>query len=196
MNFARLRLRRDSEAAEPERVTTVVTLPASRRRSSASAGLAAQRRQRAQRKNDVEESRPHGWGRADDPSADSGFKPSFLDRRRADGTPLLLFTVLAVLTGVGLARVESRIEILQIANQITELSEDQQRLLDRKRRLETERAYLRRPARVSAQAQERLGMEPAPPERIQRIDLIAAKPAAPEPEPEPETETETEQDRP
>ena len=192
MNFARLRPRRDSQEAAPERVTTVVTLPSSRRRSNASAGLAAQRRQRAQQQASADESRPHGWGRADDPSSDTGFKPSFLDRRRADGTPLLLFTVLAVLTGVGLARVESRIEILQIANQITELSEDQQRLLDRKRRLETERAYLRRPARISAQAQERLGMEPAPPERIQRIELTPAKPVAPEPE----QDTETEQDRP
>ena len=60
----------------------------------------------------------------------------------------MLFTVLAVLTGDGLARVQSRIEILDVANEITELSEDHQRLLDRKRRLETERAYLRRPERV------------------------------------------------
>jgi cell division protein FtsL len=105
-----------------------------------------------------------------------------LDRRRADGTPLLLFTVLAVLTGVGLARVDSRIEILDLANEITELSEDQQRLLDRKRRLETERAYLRRPARVEEQARERLNMAPAPPERIQPIELEPA----PEPEPEPD----------
>jgi len=83
--------------------------------------------------------------------------------------------VLAVLTCVGLARVQSRIEILDIANEITELSEDHQRLLDRKRRLETERAYLRRPERVRAQARERLGMEPAPAERIQRIELLPAK---------------------
>jgi cell division protein FtsL len=194
MNFPRLRSRRDPSAAAPERVTTIVTLPSARRRSHASAGLAAQRRQRAQRKASADESRPHGWGRADDPTADSGYKPSFLDRRRADGTPLLLFTVLAVLTGVGLARVESRIEILQIANQITDLSEDQQRLLDRKRRLETERAYLRRPARISEQARERLGMESAPPERIQRIELTPAKPV--ELETETETETPSEQGRP
>ena len=188
MSF-RLRMSRDSRDSSPDEggpvgpSTTVVTLPRSRRRSGATAGLAAQRRQRAQQQARADEARPHGWGRADDPEFARANKPSFLDRRRADGTPLLLFTVLAVLTGVGLARVESRIEILQIANEITDLSEDQQRLLDRKRRLETERAYLRRPTRIGEQARERLGMEPAPPERIQRIDLIPAAPVDPsEPE--------------
>lgn len=171
-----IRRDRSVEHPEPEPAVTVVTLPRSRRRSGASDGLAAARRNRAQQQAKIEDSRPHGWGRADDPDFAQPSKPSFLDRRRADGTPLLLFTVLAVLTGVGLARVDSRLEILQIANEITELSEEQQRLLDRKRRLETERAYLRRPARIGEQARERLGMEPAPPERIQRIELLPAKP--------------------
>ena len=125
------------------------------------------------RRSSEPDSRPHGIRRADDEGGEQGF--ALFDRRRADGTPLLLFTVLAVLTCVGLARVQSRIEILDIANEITELSEDHQRLLDRKRRLETERAYLRRPERVRAQARERLGMEPAPAERIQRIELLPAK---------------------
>jgi cell division protein FtsL len=163
-----------SESPNPE--VTVVTIPRSRRRSGVDPDLATKRRNRAQQQiNKGLDARPHGWGREGDPTVDLDAKPSFLDRRRADGTPLLLFTVLAVLTGVGLARVESRIEILQLANEITDLSEDHQRLLDRKRRIETERAYLRRPARISEQARERLGMEAAPPERIQRIELIPAK---------------------
>jgi cell division protein FtsL len=170
---------RESAPESSRTETTVVTLPRSRRRSG-NEGLAAQRRNRAQHQAQVEASRPHGWGRAEDPDNAETDKPSFLERRRADGTPLLLFTVLAVLTGVGLARVDARLEVLQLANEITELSEDQQRLLDRKRRLETERAYLRRPARISEQARERLGMEPAPPDRIQRIELLPAKPAAKE----------------
>ncbi|WP_106093756.1 hypothetical protein [Enhygromyxa salina] len=169
--------------AEP--TTSVVVLPRSRRRGPAG-NVAAERLRRKQAKVEVQDGRPHGWGRAEDPDAESREKFSFLARRRANGTPLLLFTVLAVLTGVGLARVESRIEILDVANEITELSGDQQRLLDRKRRLETERAYLRRPARVSDQATERLGMEPAPPERIQRIELLPA--ALPEPEADVESE--------
>jgi cell division protein FtsL len=126
------------------------------------------------------EARPHGFRRADDEGGERAF--ALFDRRRADGTPLLLFTVLAVLTGVGLARVQSRIEILDVANEITELSEDHQRLLDRKRRLETERAYLRRPERVGKQASERLGMVPAAPERIQRIELLPAKTLEPDTE--------------
>lgn len=117
----------------------------------------------------------HGHRRAEDEGGDRPF--ALFDRRRANGTPLLLFTVLAVLTGVGLARVESRIEILDLANEITELSEDHQRLLDRKRRLETERAFLRRPERVRVQAAERLGMVQTPPETIQRIELRAAAPS-------------------
>ncbi|MFO7567295.1 MAG: cell division protein FtsL [Enhygromyxa sp.] len=172
---------RSRSSAPPEPELAVVTLPRSRRRSN-SEGLAAQRRNRARRKAEIDESRPHGWGRADDPDFAQPSKPSFLERRRADGTPLLLFTVLAVLTGVGLARVDSRLEVLQLANEITEHSEEQQQLLDRKRRLETERAYLRRPARIGEEARERLSMEPAPPDRIQRIELLPAKPA-PEPEP-------------
>lgn len=150
----------------------VVSLPRSRRGSD----LAAQRRARLQARKQPETSpdgRAHGWSRASDPRPVEGSRPSFLERRRADGTPLLLFTILAVLTGVGLARVNSRIEVLQVANEITALSEEQQQLLDRKRRLETERAYLRRPARVASQAGTRLGMVPAPPERIQRIELEA-----------------------
>lgn len=175
----------------PEVTTTVVTLPRSRRRGPAG-DLAAERLRRQQSKLEVDDGRPHGWARAEDPEVQSPEKFGFLDRRRANGTPLLLFTVLAVMTGVGLARVESRIEILDVANEITELSGDQQRLLDRKRRLETERAYLRRPARVSEQASARLGMEPAPPERIQRIELLPAAEPEPEPQPEPAAAAEPE----
>jgi cell division protein FtsL len=173
--------RKAAKADEDLPTKTIVTLPRSRRRSGKDP--VAERLLRRRPSASVE-GRPHGWGRADDQDR-LDTKLSFLERRRADGTPLLLFTVLAVLTGVGLARVESRIEILDLANEITELSEDQQRLLDRKRRIETERAYLRRPARISEQAAERLGMAPAPPERIQPIELL---PAAPEPESESESE--------
>lgn len=186
LHALRRRRNADDEPGQALPNTTIVTLPRSRRRP-ANDPVAA-RLLRRQRPSESVEGRPHGWGRADDPELGLELAPSFLDRRRADGTPLLLFTVLAVLTGVGLARVESRIEILELANEITELSEDQQRLLDRKRRIETERAYLRRPARIGEQAAERLGMVPAPPERIQPIELL---PAAPEPEPAPEPETPT-----
>ena len=176
--------------------TTVVTIP--RRRGSVRGQQALEQRRRRQQAKQAGASaeqdgaRAHGWGRADDPDAGQLPRVSFLDRRRADGTPLLLFVVLAVLTGVGLARVDSRIEILDLANEITGLSEDQQRLLDRKRRLEAERAYLRRPVRVSAQAADHLNMIPTPAERIQRIELVPAPEPEPEPGPEPEPTPEPE----
>ena len=153
-----------------------ISLP--RRRAPAQAGAARRRQQRQA----GTAARAHGWTRASDGSgpAESAGR---LVRRRADGTPLLLCTALAVLTGVGLARVEARTEVLDIANEITELSEEQQTLLDRKRRLETERAYLRRPQRVREQASGRLGMLPAAPERIQRIELKPAPVAEQEPTP-------------
>ena len=180
--------RRSREESEPS--TAVVTLPR-RTRPNREALERRQRRQarkngpKGQDKGADDGSRAHGWGRAEDPGAEQLPKLSFLDRRRADGTPLLLFVVLAVMTGVGLARVDSRIEILDVANEITELSEDQQRLLDRKRRLEAERAYLRRPRRVSETAALELGMQPAPPDRIQRIELLPPKPEGDPSDPQP-----------
>jgi cell division protein FtsL len=85
----------------------------------------------------------------------------------------LVFTVLAVLTFVGLARVHVRTQLLELGEEITELTEEQKRLLDRKRRLQTERAYLRHPGRVHEYAAIELGMQPAPADRIQRIQLSA-----------------------
>lgn len=171
------RFRRRREPEPP--ATTVVTIPRRARHTRGQQALEQRQRRQRARANEAkpgEGTHAHGWGRADDPGAEQTSRLSFLDRRRADGTPLLLFVVLAVLTGVGLARVESRIEILDVANEITELSEDQQRLLDRKRRLEAERAYLRRPRRISETAAAELGMEPAPPDRIQRIELLPREP--------------------
>ncbi len=173
------RRRSEPQAYTPTANVGVITLPRSRRKVDSD--LAARRRQRLRQRIVDEAGRPHGWGRRNDAEPGPRKIASFLQRRRQNGTPLLLFTVLAVLTGVGLARVNGHIEVLQIANEITELSEDQRRLLDRKRRLETERAYLRRPARVAEQAATRLGMIPAPPERIQRISLEPAAPTQPTP---------------
>lgn len=136
-----------------------------RKRSDEVDDLAVKRRQRR-------EGRPHGWSREDDLGARS--LPRRLIRlRRPTGTPLLVFTVLAVLTFVGLARVHVRTQLLELGEEITELTEEQKRLLDRKRRLQTERAYLRHPGRVHEYAAIELGMQPAPADRIQRIQLSA-----------------------
>lgn len=83
-----------------------------------------------------------------------------------------MFTILGVLTFVGLARVHMRTRVLSLGEQITELTGERRRLLDLKRRLQTERAYLRHPDRIRDRAQRELGMSPVPPERIQRIKLL------------------------
>jgi hypothetical protein len=137
-----------------------------RKRSDETEQIAGRRRQR-------KEGRPHGWARETDLGTAPGKRLSRL--RRPTGTPLLVFTVLGVLTFVGLARVHLRTQVLELGEEITEKTEEQARLLDRKRRLETERAFLRHPGRLRVHAQSELGMAPVPPERIQRIKLLEAE---------------------
>lgn len=135
-----------------------------RQRSDQPDGAVARRRQH-------QESRPHGWARSDDAGA-IGLQQRIARLRRPTGTPLLVFTILGVLTFVGLARVHMRTRVLSLGEQITELTGERRRLLDLKRRLQTERAYLRHPDRIRDRAQRELGMSPVPPERIQRIKLL------------------------
>jgi hypothetical protein len=95
--------------------------------------------------------------------------------RRPTGTPLLLFTVVAALTFVGIARVESRVRVLALADEIGQLTREHESLAEHKRRLQTERAYLRHPDRIRARVMESQGMIAAPPERIQSIRLRHAE---------------------
>ena len=134
-----------------------------RKRSDEVVDAAARRRQ-------AKTAHPHGHKR----DGDAGAKPMLgaaIRLRRATGTPLLVFTVLGVLTFVGLARVHMRTRVLELGEEISELTEERARLLDRKRRLQTERAYLRHPDRIRTHANVELGMTPVPPDRIQRIEL-------------------------
>jgi len=87
-----------------------------------------------------------------------------------------LFTALLVMTFVGIARVKARITVLDLADDISTLTRERDQLLDRKRRLEAERAYLRHPEHVRSRAIEDLGMVPATPERIQTIRLVEETP--------------------
>jgi cell division protein FtsL len=139
--------------------------------------MGAKRRPKVVRQPKIElPKHPHGLRRA----SDHGERASTgsVVRRRANGTPLLLLTVLGILCAVGLTRVRARIQVLELAEEITQLTEKQEALLDRKRRLETERAYLRRPSRIREQALD-LGMVHVPPEHIQRIRLLDADQEAP-----------------
>lgn len=116
--------------------------------------------------------REHGWSRAEDQGGTKQDLEAVDPARRPEGIPLLLLSVLAVLTAVGLAKVQAQTRVLELGGEITELSEERARLLDRKRRLETERAYLRHPDRIRRTATEQLGMEPVPPDRLQSVELL------------------------
>ena len=87
------------------------------------------------------------------------------------GSMFGLVVLIVVLTWVGLARVQSQTRVLELGEEIKQLSDERTALLKRLRRIETERAYLRRPARVRAKASELLGMVPLDPGRRQRVTL-------------------------
>ncbi len=93
------------------------------------------------------------------------------------GVPLMIAVVMAILTVAGVTRVQNRTAILQTGARITDLAAEHARLLDQRRRLQAERAYLRHPDHVQQIAVDDLNMVPATPERIQRIKL---EPRAPE----------------
>lgn len=87
------------------------------------------------------------------------------------GTTFAFVALIAIMTWVGLARVESQTRVLEIGEEIKLFSDQRSQLLQRLRRLKTERAYLRQPERVKEQAHSLLGMVPLDPSRRQRIEL-------------------------
>ena len=99
--------------------------------------------------------------------------------RRPAGFALIGLAVLALLAGVGLLRVRTKARVLELGESISELTHEHTRLLDEKRRLEAERAYLRHPDHIQRVATLRLGMEPVQPERIQVITVKPSPAAAP-----------------
>lgn len=142
--------------------------PRPRRQSSLHGTNPAVRR----RQSSAAPDRSHGWSRAEDQGGTKQDLEDLEPARRPEGIPLLLLSVLAVLTAVGLAKVQAQTRVLELGGEIAELSEERARLLDRKRRLETERAYLRHPDRIRRAATEQLGMEPVPPDRLQSVELL------------------------
>ena len=86
-----------------------------------------------------------------------------------------MLVALSLLSAAAISRVHTRTQVLAAGAKITELTAEHARLLDEKRRLEAERAFLRHPDHVQQVALDHLAMEPAQPERIQRITV---KPAA------------------
>jgi cell division protein FtsL len=127
---------------------------------------------RPRRKQKVEEY-AHGHRRAsDDPTAAAHAAHQARRRLRAPaGTSFLFALGIAALTGIGLVRVRASTRVLELGAEITELTDEQSELLEKKRRLSAERAYLRHPDQIQQVARDRLGMVPIAPELIQQIRL-------------------------
>ncbi|MEX1366253.1 MAG: septum formation initiator family protein [Nannocystaceae bacterium] len=118
------------------------------------------------------ETRPHGWQRASDaPEPTTDAAPA--GRRAAPaGTSLLLTLIVAVLTAIGIARVHATTRVLEQGAEITDLTAEQSRLLEERRRLAAERAYLRHPDHIAEVARNRLQMVPIAPDLVQPIRLL------------------------
>ncbi len=125
------------------------------------------RRKQQQQQQPVE--RPHGWMRASDRPSSAAEAEQRRRRRAPAGTSFLLFLCVAVLGGMGIVRVHASTRVLAVGGEITELTEVQHGLLEEKRRLSAERAYLRHPGTIADYARDRLGMVPIAPELVQKI---------------------------
>jgi cell division protein FtsL len=91
--------------------------------------------------------------------------------RRPNGLPMLLLVALGLLTAAGIVQVRARARVLELGAEIAEMTGTHSGLLDQRRRLEAERAYLRHPDYIHSVAASRLQMVPAAPEYIQTIRL-------------------------
>jgi cell division protein FtsL len=117
--------------------------------------------------------RPHGWTRASDsPAAANAQAGDARVGRTPAGTSLLLFLCVCVLGGMGIVRVHASTRVLDVGGEITQYTEEQRALLEQKRRLSAERAYLRHPETIGEVAADRLGMVPVAPELVQQIRLV------------------------
>lgn len=113
----------------------------------------------------------HGYGRDGDKSAPH--RALALHRRVAPaGTTFLLSLIVGIVTAIGIARVQSTTQILAMGAEISRLTAEQAELLDIKRRLAAERAYLRHPDHIEEVARDRLHMIPIAPDLVQEIRLV------------------------
>ncbi len=123
----------------------------------------------------------HGLRRAMD-SADALISATpAVPPRRPNGLPLVLLVALAMLTVTGVMSVRARARVLGLGAEIAEMTAEHSRLLDQRRRLAAERAYLRHPDYIQSVATSRLHMIPAAPEWVQKIRLSAPEPAKAQP---------------
>lgn len=111
----------------------------------------------------------HGFARA--PGAEERAPPP--PPRRPTGLPLVLLLALGLLTAAGVVQVRARARVLELGAEIAELTVEHGHLLDEKRRLEAERAYLRHPDYIEGVAAGRMHMVPATPDRLQAIRVAS-----------------------
>lgn len=135
-------------------------------------GKAPPRRRRQQSPVD----HAHGWKRRSD-AAEAPLPAAGRLRRAPAGTSLLLMMIVAVMTVIGIVRVHASTRVLEMGAEITDLTDEQSRLLDKRRRLGAERAYLRHPEQIGEVARNRLGMIPMSPDLVQTIRLKETTPA-------------------
>lgn len=129
---------------------------------------------RARRKQKIV-TRPHGWMRATDNPALANDPVQRRHRRAPAGTSFLLGLMVITLAAIGIVRVRTTTQVLELGAEITELTDEHSRLRELRRRLSAERAYLRHPDRIGEVARDRLGMVPVAPELVQEIRVLEEK---------------------
>ncbi len=120
----------------------------------------------------------HGWTRSADLPGARDIADGFRRRVAPGGTSLLLGLVVVAIAAAAIVRVSASATVLGLGAEITELTDEQSRLQERKRRLLAERAYLRHPDQIGDAARNRFGMVAVVPDLVQEIRLVEPAPAA------------------
>jgi hypothetical protein len=118
----------------------------------------------------------HGWTRSADLPGARAIADGIRRRVAPSGTSLLLGLVVVAIAAAGIVRVRASARVLGLGAEITELTDEQSRLQERKRRLLAERAYLRHPDQIGDAARDRFGMVPVVPDLVQEIRLVEPAP--------------------
>ncbi|MBL8942269.1 MAG: septum formation initiator family protein [Myxococcales bacterium] len=119
----------------------------------------------------------HGWTRATERPDGSAFEGGLRRGVAPGGISLLLGIVVVAIAAAGIVRVHASARVLGLGAEITELTDEQSRLQEQKRRLLAERAYLRHPDQIGDAARSRFGMVAVVPDLVQPIRLVDAPPS-------------------
>lgn len=119
----------------------------------------------------------HGWTRATERPGGGAFEDRLRRGVAPGGISLLLGIVVVAIAAAGIVRVRASARVLGLGAEITELTDEQSRLQEQKRRLLAERAYLRHPDQIGDAARNRFGMVAVVPDLVQPIRLVDAPPS-------------------